>query len=239
MADPQNLLIERLPRADRLRLLAICEPVQFVLADVLGEPNRPTQHVYFPVDGFISLVSLIDGRASVEVGMVGREGMLGAQVALGVAKSPVRALVQGPGAAWRIDARPFCGELARSAALQSTLQHYLSVLMVQLTTSAACLRFHSIGQRLARWLLMCQDRAHGDRFYVTHEVLAYMLGVRRVGITVAAGTMRRSGLIKYHRGDFTVLDRHRLEAAACGCYAVDCAAYAELMMPPLLAPISA
>lgn len=230
MGAAENHLIERLPRGDRLHLLAVCQPVQLDLAEVLCEPGAQTRYVYFPVDGFISLLTRGDGQPSLEVGMVGREGMLGAQLALGVPKVSVHALVQGAGLAWRIGHRAFRSELERSAALQRDLNRYIYVLMAQLTTSAACLRFHGIGPRLARWLLMSQDRAHADRFRVTHEFLAYMLGVRRVGITQAAGQLQSRGLITYHRGQVTVLDRTGLEAAACGCYAADLRAYADLLM---------
>ena len=133
--------------------------------------------------------------------MVGREGMVGAQLVLGVANSPLRALVQGAGAAWRVGVAAFKAALAQSPALQRELDRYLYVLMAQTVSSAGCLRFHLIGPRLARWLLMSQDRAHDDHFHVTHEFLAYMLGVRRVGVTVAAGELQRRGLITYHRGD--------------------------------------
>jgi CRP-like cAMP-binding protein len=229
LATVDNHLIELLPRNDRVHLLAQCEPVQLVLSEVLCEPGKPTRHVYFPTDGFISLVAMVDGTPSLEVGMVGREGMVGAQLVLGVATTPLRALVQGPGTAWRIGAKAFRAELARSPALQRGLNRYLYVLMVQLAASAGCLRFHQIGARLARWLLMTQDRAHADNFHVTHEFLAYMLGVRRVGVTGAASTLQRSGLIEYHRGELTVLDRHGLEAAACSCYAADRQSYAALL----------
>ena len=229
MATVENHLIERLPRKDRLRLLAICEPVQLTLAEVLCEPGKPTRHVYFPTDGFISLVALVDGSPGVEVGMVGREGMLGAQLALGVVTAPYRALVQGEGQAWRISTAAFRRELATSKALQRGLNRYLYVLLAQQTGSAGCLRFHLIGQRLARWLLMSQDRAHRNSFHVTHEFLAYMLGMRRVGITTAASVLQRSGLITYHRGELTVLDRSGLEAAACSCYAADRKTYADVL----------
>ncbi len=229
MASVENHLIELLPRKDRVHLLAVCEPVQLVLGDVLCEPGNPMRHVYFPTDGFISLVALSDGKPALEVGMVGREGMLGAHLALGVVTAPLHAVVQGPGGAWRVGSTAFRGELKRSPALRRSLNHYLYVLMTQLAASASCLRFHLIGPRLARWLLMSQDRAHADRFRVTHEFLAYMLGVRRVGITMAAGALQRGGLIEYHRGELTVLDRRGLEAAACGCYAVDRQAYADVM----------
>ena len=229
LAATLNHLTELLPRKDRAQLLAVCEPVQLTLSEVLYEPGKPTGHVYFPTEGFVSLVALIEGGAGVEVGMVGSEGMLGVHLALGVNTAPLHALVQGPGAAWRIGASQFRAALARSPALQRMLNRYLYVLMAQLGTSATCLRFHLIGGRLARWLLMSQDRAHSDRFHVTHEFLAYMLGVRRVGITSAAGDLQRSGSIEYHRGVFQVLDRGGLEAAACSCYAADRQAYASLL----------
>jgi CRP-like cAMP-binding protein len=229
LASVENHLIELLPRKERLRLLRICEPVQLVLGDVLCESGKPTRHVYFPVDGFISLVTLIDGEPALEVGMVGREGMVGCQLALGVVTAPLRSLVQGSGAAWRIGSVVFRRELAQSPALQRLLNRYAHVLMTQLTTSAACLRFHMIGPRLARWLLMSQDRAHSDHFYVTQEFLAYMLGVRRVGITTAAVDLQRRKLIKYSRGELTVLDRRGLEETTCSCYAADRKTYAELL----------
>ena len=176
MATVENHLIEVLPRTDKRRLLALCEPVELVLSEVLCEPGKPTTHVYFPTDGFISLVAKIDGSPGLEVGMVGREGMVGAQLVLGVVTTPLRSLVQGSGVAWRIGTRAFRTELARNPALQRGMNRYLYVLMSQLATSAACLRFHLIGPRLARWLLMSQDRAHADSFHVTQEFLAYMLG---------------------------------------------------------------
>ena len=229
MASTQNHLIEMLPRAARQRLLALCEPVQLQLSQTLCEPGTPTRHVFFPTESFISLVAMSEGHAGLEVGMVGREGMLGAQLALGVATVPLRALVQGGGQTWRIGSGPFRDELAQSPALQRVLNRYLYVLMTQLSAAAACLRFHLVGPRLARWLLMSQDRAHADQFQVTHEFLAYMLGVRRVSVTTAAGSLQRSRLIEYRRGHLTVLDRPGLEAAACSCYAADRQAYRELL----------
>ena len=227
MAAVENHLIELLPRAVRSRLLAACEPVELTLSQVLTEPGETTRHIYFPLDGFISMVVMLKGSPGVEVGMVGREGMLGAQIALGVLTSPLRAVVQGPGAARRISTRAFHRELKASAALQQWLQRYLYVLMAQQVSSAACLRFHLTRQRLARWLLMSQDRSHSSNFHVTHEFLAYMLGMRRVGITTAARELQRDGLIDYHRGDLTVLNRPGLEAAACSCYGSDRQIYAE------------
>ncbi|MDP5007913.1 MAG: Crp/Fnr family transcriptional regulator [Glaciimonas sp.] len=229
MSTIENHLIALLPRKDRLHLISACEPVALKLAEVLSEPGIPCRYIYFPTEGFISLVVQIDGKPSVEVGLVGAEGMLGAHVALNITLNPMYALVQGTGHAWRMSARAFQGELTSSPALQRCLKRYLYVMMAQMATSAGCLHSHLIGSRLARWLLMSHDRAHSDNFYVTHEFLAYMLGVRRVGITTAAGSLQRNGLIEYHRGELTILNRRGLEAAACSCYAADQRVYAAVM----------
>jgi CRP-like cAMP-binding protein len=221
----QNHLIELLPRTSRARLLAICEPVVFEMGQVLSEVGAPTRHVYFPTLGFVSLVTAIHGRSMLEVGMVGLEGMLGTELVLGIDTAPLHAVVQGAGAAWRIDGREFRNELTHSLALQQCLNRYVYVIMSQFASAAACLRFHQIGQRLARWLLMTQDRARSSSFRITHEFLAYMLGVRRVGITTAASALQREGLIRYRRGEIQVLNRRGLKAAACSCYAADREAY--------------
>lgn len=225
LAAIQNLLMDSLPRTDRARLMTRCETVQLKLSEELCVVGTPAQHVYFPTEAFISLVAQVPDHPGLEVGMVGLEGMVGVQLALGVATSPVRALVQGPGAAWRMEAAAFQAELAASTALRATLHRYVYVLMAQTITSAVCLRFHHIAPRLARWLLMTQDRAQTDHFQVTHEFLALMLGVRRVGVTQAAGSLQNDGLIHYQRGALQVTNRGGLEAAACSCYASDRAAY--------------
>jgi CRP-like cAMP-binding protein len=227
MTPLTNHLIQSLPQRDRLRMQKACELVQLELSLVLCQPGEATRHVYFPIDSFISLLALDDGKPAVEVGMVGSEGMLGAELALGVATSPLHALVQGAGSAWRITPAGFRREMAASPALRRITGRYLYVVMAQQSASAACLRFHVVGQRLARWLLMSQDRARTKSFRVTHEFLAYMLGVRRAGITVAATALQRDGLIAYTRGRIEVLDRKGLENAACSCYANDRAAYAS------------
>jgi CRP-like cAMP-binding protein len=229
MAGVQNHLIELLPRAGRRTLLALCEPVDLVLSERLCAPGEATHYAYFPVNAIISLVTAIDGKPVLEVGMVGREGMVGVELVLGALTAPWHAVVQGPGAAWRVPSRTFRRELRASQALRLCLDRYLYVLMAQFGAGAACLRFHLIGPRLARWLLMMQDRAHSDHFHVTHEFLSYMLGVRRVGITAAAGTLQRAGLIEYRRGELIVLSRAGLEGAACGCYAADRRSYAALL----------
>lgn len=234
----ENQLLALLPRREREALLAACEAVPLTLGTVLCEPGQRTDHVYFPEDGYISLVTAIEGVPGLEVGLVGREGMLGVQLALGVDSIPLHALVQGSGMAQRIEAAPFQRLLAASPALRQALNRYLYVLMAQLATSAGCTRFHNLEPRLARWLLMTRDRAQADDFHLTHEFLAHMLGVRRVGITAAAGDLQRRGLICYHRGHITVLDHAGLEAAACSCYATDRRAY-DTTMVGLGAPQSA
>jgi CRP-like cAMP-binding protein len=211
--------------------MKLCEPVQLVLADILAEGGKPLRHVYFPIESFISMITLLDGKPVLEVGMVGHEGMFGAQMALGLTDEPLHAIVQGGGSAWRIAAPIFRRALAGNAPLKATLSRYLHVTATQLAGSAACLRFHQIRPRLARWLLMTQDRANSNSFRVTHEFLAFMLGVRRVGITTAAAALQRQGLVKYHRGDITILDRRGLKKAACSCYARDRKIYAGIATP--------
>lgn len=224
-----NRLLAALPRKDRQRFLADCEHVDLVFAEILAEPGERIQHVFFPTECYISLTKPIDHSASLEVGLVGDEGMLGLPLILGVDVSPLHAVVQGAGPALRMNTAPFRHQLELSPALQRGLKRYLYVMLGQLAQTAACTHFHVVEARLARWLLMTQDRAHADVFHITHEFLASMLGVRRVGVTKAAMSLQTRKLISYHRGDITVLDRGGLEAASCGCYEVDKALYSRTM----------
>jgi CRP-like cAMP-binding protein len=224
-----NLLLASLPAEDRQRLIGDDAPVQLNFEETLHEAGKPIRHVYFPIGGFISLITPADGRAQLEVGLVGIEGMLGVSLILGVDTSPLRALVQGAGSAWRVDAAHFQRELERSPALRPLLNRYLYVLLTQLTQSAICTRFHLVEARLARWLLMTRDRAQATHFHITHEFLAYMLGVRRVGVTGAASALQRRKIIRYARGDIAVLNGRALKAAACKCYAADLKTYARVM----------
>jgi CRP-like cAMP-binding protein len=228
MASASNLLINQLPKIDRVHLLERCERFELSLSEELSVRGQPLSHAHFPLAGFVSLVIDVDSYPALEVGMVGRESMLGAELLLGLEPTPWRALVQGAGESLRIDAASLREAIAASPALQQVIQTSLLVRLHQQTLASACERFHMIGPRLARWLLMSQDRAQADSFHVTHEFMALMLGVRRVGVTVAAGALQHSGLIRYHRGELTVIDRTGLEAQACSCYTIDKAIRARL-----------
>ena len=222
-----NHLIEGLSPNERQRLLGWCEPAELVAGDMLCEHDEPYPYAYFPIGGIISVVTIVPGLRPLEMGLIGNEGMLGATLVLGVKAAPMRAVVQSAGAAWRMTAAQFQKELHSTPALRRTIHRYLYVLLTQFAQSAACTHFHEIEPRLARWLLMTHDRAHADHFFLTHEVLAILLGVRRSGITLAAGALQQRGLIRYVRGDIRILDRPGLEAAACGCYVALIADYTE------------
>jgi CRP-like cAMP-binding protein len=229
MSHVSNQLLDLLPRRDRVRLISVSESVDLELGEVICESGRDIRFVYFPTRAFVSLITPIDATPVLEVGLVGQEGMIGIPLLLGVKEAPFQGLVQGAGSAWRLSTLEFGRELGRSEALRQCLKRYLYVMLVQLASTAACTHFHLIGQRLARWLLMTHDRAGADQFHVTHEFLAYMLGVRRVGVTNAAHELQRLGSITYRRGEVTVRDRAGLEAAACGCYAANRLTYASVM----------
>ncbi|MNO33951.1 hypothetical protein D3C76_239760 [compost metagenome] len=224
-----NQLLNGIPNKERNRLLDHCESVELVFGSVLCEADQPYSHAYFPLTGFISLVEKLDAHRPLEMGLIGNEGMLGVTLILGVRKAPTRAVVQGAGNALRITSAHLRRELHECPDLQRSLNRYLYVLMAQLSQTAACIHFHEIQPRLARWLLMTHDRAQADHFHLTHEFLADMLGVRRSGITVAAGELQQKNLIHYTRGEITILDRAGLEAAACECYDAVTHCYSKLL----------
>jgi CRP-like cAMP-binding protein len=215
-----NSLLAALPRKSYLRLRPGLTPVELVFGDVLYEPGSPIREVYFPTQSLVSLLTLVNGHLALEVGLVGREGMVGFPLALGVGVSPVRALVQGAGPALKMSAARFRTELRSSPPLQRELHRYVHAMMAQISQTAACNRFHVVEARLARWLLMTRDRVRSGEFRMTHEFLSHMLGVRRVGVTEAASALQRQELIEYSRGNISILDHRGLEAAACSCYEI-------------------
>lgn len=218
MPQNPNLLLRLLPRKDYLRLLTGLTPVTLKFGEILYEPGKLMRHVYFPSACLISLLTTAEGHLALEVGMVGREGMLGVPLALGIGASPVRALVQGGGPALRMDKARFVAEFRDTPALHQGVLTYVHALMGQITQTAACNRFHVVGGRLARWLLMTRDRVASGDFRMTHEFLSHMLGVRREGVSEAAAAFQERGLIEYSRGRIRILDHRGLEAAACPCY---------------------
>lgn len=213
-----NAILAALPRTEYRRMVEMLEPVTLTFGEVLYDQGEPITHVYFPNDSLVSLLTIVDRHLALEVGLVGREGMVGVAYAMGMAATPLRALVQGTGTAMRMKAPAFRKELNASVALQREVHLYAHALMAQVARTAACNRFHVVQERLARWLLMTRDRMRSDNFRLTHEFLANMLGVRRVGVTKAAHALRKRKLIAYSRGNIEIVDGHGLEAAACSCY---------------------
>ncbi|HEX9450117.1 MAG TPA: Crp/Fnr family transcriptional regulator [Burkholderiales bacterium] len=216
----ENGLLAAVPRKEYRRLLGMLEPVTLTFGEVLYEPGDLIRHVYFPGVSLVSLLTLVDNHLALEVGLVGREGMVGIPLALGSGVSSIRALVQGAGVAMRMKSAHFLKELTHSLPLQRAIHRYTHTLMAQVAQTAACNRFHLVEERLARWLLMTRDRVQSTDFPMTQEFLSHMLGVRRVGVTKAAGHLQKDKLIEYSRGHIKIVDQHGLEAAACSCYQV-------------------
>jgi CRP-like cAMP-binding protein len=214
----QNELLAAMPRKAYDALEPALTPVTLGFGEVLYKPGELITRVYFPCESMVSLLVPVEKHFDVEVGMVGREGMVGASLSLGIAQSPVKALVQGAGSALSLSAARFRRELAGDPALQRAVNRYIHALMQQVTQTAACNRFHVVEARLARWLLMTRDRMRSATFRMTHEFLSHMLGVRRVGVTEAASSLQRQQLIEYSRGNIQILDERGLEAACCTCY---------------------
>ncbi|MES2150215.1 MAG: Crp/Fnr family transcriptional regulator [Pseudomonadota bacterium] len=213
-----NRLLAALPGQELARLAAELEVVQLEAGAHLCEPGQRMAHVYFPHDSLISLLAVAEGRTTLEVGLVGREGMLGATIALGHEPSQLRAVVQCEGGASRIDSAQFRSQFNAMPALQRVLFRYTDRLLAQAIQIAVCSRFHVLEARLARSLLVTRDRLQSDKFHMTHEFLAHALGVRRVGVTKAASTLQQRGLITYSRGNIEIVDVLRLAGASCTCY---------------------
>ena len=213
-----NHILAALPRKEYQALLPFLESVSLAFGDVLYEPGAGIRFVYFPEDCLVSLLTAVESAQAAEVGLVGCEGMVGIPVALGISESPFLAVVQGNGTAWRMSAAQLRRQIAASPNLQRELFRFTHLLMTQVAQTAACNRFHVVSQRLARWLLMTRDRVISNQFLLTQEFLARMLGVRRVGVTVAASDLQKRKIIRYSRGTITILDDKALEAVSCGCY---------------------
>ena len=225
----QNRLIELLPEKQRNRLLKQCTTVNFEFGAVLGEANEPHQYAYFPISGFISLVTSVEDHPPLEMGLIGNEGMLGTSLVLGINLAPMQSIVQGSGIALRLPVPQFEQELKRGPEMTVLLNRYIYTLMQQLTQATTCIHYHPIEKRLARWLLMTHDRAHKNTFHLTHFFLSHMLGVRRSGISLAASALRKKFLIDYTRGEITVLDRKGLEAESCRCYQTMTTTYEKII----------
>jgi len=222
-----NRLLGALPRKDYRRLLSVLELVKLELGEILYESHAEIQYVYFPIDCFVSMLTTVDIGQAAEVGLIGAEGMVGVPMALGVAVSPFRAIVQGAGTAMRLRTIDFRRNFTKSAALKREVFLFTHLLMIQIAQTAACNRFHLVTQRMARWLLMTRDRVNSNEFRITQTFLALMLGVRRPRVSLAMSSLRERNLIVYRRRAITILDQAGLVAAACGCYKTVKDAYAQ------------
>ena len=216
----RNRLLAALPPDVFAVLRPRLEPAELVLRDVLHAPGEPIDAIYFPETGYVSMLAYMEDGDAAEVGVAGREGMVGLPVLLGADRDDIEGMVQSAGTALRMDARAFREELDRIPAFRALLLRYALVHFGQVARTAACNGRHHTDQRLARWLLMAHDRAEGDAFPMTHEFLAMMLGVRRSGVTLAAGQLQKAGFIRYERGSIDVTDRPGLESATCECYGI-------------------
>jgi CRP-like cAMP-binding protein len=219
--DPrQNHLLRVLPSEEWARLLPHLEPVAMPLGRILYESGEHMRHVYFPTTCIVSLLYVLDDGSSAEIAIVGNEGMVGVALFMGGETTPSRALVQSAGQAYRLSRQALREEFVHATALQHLLLRYSQALLTQMAQTAACNRHQSVDQQLCRWLLLSLDRLPTNKLSMTQELIANMLGVRREGVTQAAGKLQDAGLIHYARGEITVLDRPRLEARCCECYVV-------------------
>jgi CRP-like cAMP-binding protein len=215
-----NQLLAALPKKDYLRLQPHLEEIPLVFEEVLFQPNGLLSDVYFPNSGIVSLLAAVNERSTLEVGLVGNEGMVGLNVFMGVNSSLNRAVVQGAGSAMKMKATAFRRMSNHGGVLQQLLKRYSHSVLTQVTQSAVCNQFHAVDARLARWLLMTHDRMGDDEFQLKQEFLSNMLGVRREGVSKAAGGLQKRKLIRYSRGRLNILDRAGLEATSCGCYEI-------------------
>lgn len=219
--DPRrNHILAALPAEDCERLFRHLELVPLPLGHSLYESGMEMRHVYFPTTAIVSLLYVMESGASAEIAVVGNEGIIGVSLFMGGETTPSRGVVQSAGHAYRLSGQLIKDEFHRGGAMQHLLLRYTQALLTQMAQTAVCNRHHSLDQQLCRWLLLSMDRLPGNELRMTQELIANMLGVRREGVTEAAGKLHSAGLIEYHRGRITVLDRVGLEARACECYAV-------------------
>src|SRR6202163_2244699 len=216
----QNYLLAALSDTERERIFPLLQLVPMPLGKVLYESGDVLRHVYFPTDSIVSLLYVLADGASAEISVVGNEGLLGIALFMGGETTPSRAIVHSAGHAYRLIGQQLKDEFHRNGKLQLLLLRYTQALIIQMAQTAVCNRHHSVDQQLCRWLLLSLDRLSANTLSMTQELIANMLGVRREGVTEAAGKLQDAGLIQYRRGRITVLDRPRLEARACECYAV-------------------
>ena len=219
--DPrQNHLLAALPVADFERLQSGLRLVPLPLGDVLYESGSELRHVYFPTTAIVSLLYLMADGASAEIAVVGNEGIIGVALFMGGETTPSRAVVQSAGYAYQLTGNLLKEEFNQGGAMQHLLLRYTQALLTQMAQTAVCNRHHSVNQQLCRWLLLSLDRLRSNELRMTQELIANMLGVRREGVTAAAGELQRAGVIRYARGKITVLDRAKLEQLSCECYSV-------------------
>lgn len=235
-SDPrQNQLLAVLPDAEWARWMPYLESVEMPLGKVLYESGSRVEHVYFPTTSIVSLLYVMEDGASAEIAVVGHEGIVGISLFMGGASTPSRALVQSAGKGFKLRADMVLGEFNRAGLVMHLLLRYTQALITQMSQTAVCNRHHSLDQQLCRWLLLSLDRLHSEELVMTQELIANMLGVRREGVTEAAGHLQNAGLIEYRRGRITVLDRAGLERRTCECYAVVKKEY-DRLLPAILAP---
>jgi CRP-like cAMP-binding protein len=225
-----NHLLNYLPKLDKEWFIQNCTPVELMFGETLYIAEETIKYVYFPLNGFISLIVELTETQSLEMLLIGNEGMLGATLGLGNRKAPMKSVVQGSGNALRMEAAIFDHRLESNPVVRKLIHEYLYVLMQQLAQTGACNHFHEIKQRLARWLLMTQDRAHSEHLQLTHQFLSKMLGVRRSAITIAAGYFQQQGIISYNRGQINILSRSGLEKLACQCYSASVETHQNTLM---------
>src|SRR5580658_9784772 len=218
--SPKNHLLAALAVADRARWMPQLEPVEMPLGKVLYESGSKLTHVYFPTTAIVSLLYVLENGASAEIAVVGNEGIVGISLFMGGESTPSRAVVQSGGAGFRLRANILMQEFNRAGPVMHLLLRYTQALITQMAQTAVCNRHHSLDQQLCRWLLLSLDRLQSNQLVMTQELIANMLGVRREGVTEAAGQLHKAGLIRYQRGHITILDRAGLERRTCECYAV-------------------